>query len=88
MITAQTIKGMTDLRADPVGVAQLAKTHGPVYILNRSTPTSVLLDVVDYEELMDRLQDAEDALEIVNTKSTIKQSDFISHGNLIKKLGL
>lgn len=88
MITAQTIKGMTDLRADPVRVAKLAKTHGPVYILNRSTPTSVLLDVGDYEELMDRLQDAEDALEIAKEKLTAKKADFTSHRELVKELGL
>ena len=86
MITAQTIKGMTDLRVDPVKVARLAKTHGPVYILNRSTPTSVLLDVTDYEELVDRLQDAEDALEITKTKLTAQKADFISHKQLLKKL--
>lgn len=88
MITAQTIKGMTELRANPLKIAQLAKSQGPVYILNRSLPTSVLLDVTDYENMVDRLQDTQDALEILKTKSTTKKTDFISHEKLVKKLGL
>lgn len=85
MITSQTIKGFTDLRTDPMGIADLAKSQGPVYILNRSTPVSVLLDVAEYEDMVERLQDALDTLEIAEMKKIAGKEDFVSHEELLRK---
>lgn len=62
MLNTQTIKSLTDLRLNPMAISQLAKNEGPVYIFNRNHPINVLLDVEDYEDLIDRLDDAKDAL--------------------------
>ena len=62
MLNTQTIKSLTDLRLNPTAISQLAKDEGPVYIFNRNHPINVLLDIKDYEDLIDRLDDAKDAL--------------------------
>lgn len=87
MLSTQ-LKSLTDLRTNPLLVSQLASNEGPVYILNRNKPISVLLDVTEYENLLDRLQDALDVLEIKELKKTAKPEDFVPWEEVKKKLGL
>jgi len=87
MLSSQ-LKSLTDLRNNPLLVSQLAADEGPVYILNRNKPISVILDARKYEELLDRLEDALDALEIIQLKKTAKKSDFIPLEEVERKLGI
>lgn len=76
------------MRNNPLLISQLAADEGPVYILNRNKPVSVLMDVARYEDLLDRLEDALDVLEIKEMKKTAKPEDFIPWEIVKKKLGL
>lgn len=71
MLSSQ-LKSLTDLRSNPLLVSQLASTDGPVYILNRNKPISVLLDVKEYEALLNRLEDALDALYMKSYEKSLK----------------
>lgn len=82
------LKSLTDLRTNPLLVSQLASNEGPVYILNRNKPISVILDVQEYEDLLDELQDARDVAEIKELKKTAKADDFIPHDKLFSELGI
>lgn len=82
------LKSITDLRLDPFAITQLARDEGPVYILNRNKPVGVILDVKEYEYLMDQLQDALDVAEIKTRKKMFKAADFVSHSDLFSDLGL
>ena len=87
MLSTQ-LRSITDLRSNPLLISRLASDEGPIYILNRNKPVSVMMDVADYEELLDQLQDTKDAAEIKELKKTVKPSHFISHERLMKELGL
>lgn len=82
------LKSITDLRSNPLLVSKLASEEGPVYILNRNKPVSVMVDVKEYEEFLDRLQDAEDAAEIKEFKKRVKPSDFVRWEKVKKDLAL
>jgi len=82
------LKSITDLRLNPFAITQLAKDEGPVYILNRNKPVGVILDVKDYEQLIDQLQDTLDVVKIKTWKKTAKAADFVSHDELFSDLGL
>lgn len=88
MLNTQAIKSLTDLRSNPSAVIALAKQVGPVYIFNRSKPTGVVLDIDEYGELVDWLDDVADAREIKRLKKKAKKSDFIAHEDLMRELGL
>lgn len=68
MLNTRLIKSYTDLRLDPAQIVKLASDHGPVYIFNRNNPTSVLLDVYEYERMVEELQDARDSRELKNNE--------------------
>ena len=88
MLDTQYIKNLTDLRLDPTGIIKLAKqSNNPVYIFNRGKPMSVMLDVKIYEEMVDQLEDAMDALEMREFEKKPKEkTNWITHEKLIKKL--
>lgn len=90
MLNSQYIKSLTDLRLDPTKITKLASvSENPIYILNRGKPVSVLLDVRLYEQLVEELEDAHDALAMkAFEKKSRKKTDWISHEKLIKKLKL
>ena len=90
MLNTQLIKSLTDLRTDPKRIAKLAQdSDNPVYILDRGKPVSVLIDIKSYEEIIDKLEDALDSLEMKKfEKSNKKKTQFISHKDLEKKLKL
>lgn len=87
MLSTQ-LKSLTDLRTNPLLISQLASDQGPVYILNRNKPISVILDVQEYENLLDQLQDARDATEIKELKKTASPDEFVSHDKLFSNLGV
>ena len=80
------LKSLTDLRSNPLLVSQIAKDEGAVYILNRNRPVSVMMDVVEYEELMDRLEDAIDALWMKEHEKNKKQGKPLE--KVAKELGI
>ena len=88
MLNTQFIKNLTDLRLDPAKITKLAeRTGSPVYIFNRSKPVSVLLNIKLYQELIDKLEDALDSLEMREfEKKSKKSTEWTSHEDLIKKL--
>jgi len=88
MLDTQYIKNLTDLRLNPAGIIKLTKqSDNPVYIFNRGKPVSVMLDIKIYEEMVDQLEDAMDALEMKEfEKKPKKKSEWITHEQLIKKL--
>jgi len=90
MLNTQNIKSLTDLRLDPAKVTKLAAaSDNPVYIFNRGKPVSVLLDIKVYEEMVEKLEDALDALEMKSFEKKPKnKSDWISQYELRKKLKL
>ena len=90
MLDSQFIKSLTDLRNDPKSISELAKkADNPVYILDRGKPVSVLMDVKAYEEMVEKLDDVMDALEMKNfEKKNIKKDKWISLEDLKKKHNL
>ena len=62
MLNTQTIKSLTDLRSNPLNVIKLAQQEGAVYILNRTRPTSVLLSLEKYDEMVDLIDDYLDGI--------------------------
>lgn len=88
MLNTQYIKSLTDLRLDPAKITRLAsQSDNPVYIFNRGKPVSVLLNVQLYEDMVERLEDALDAVEMKTFEKKIKsKKDWISHDELVKKI--
>lgn len=82
------LRSITDLRSNPLLVSKLASDEGPVYILNRNKPVSVMMDVGEYEEFLDRLQDAEDVVEIKKLKKVVRPSEFVRWEKVKKDLAL
>ena len=88
MLNTQYIKSLTDLRLDPAKITRLAsESDNPVYIFNRGKPVSVLLDVKLYEDMVERLEDALDSVEMKTfEKKSKSKKDWISHDELVKKI--
>lgn len=88
MLNTQFIKSITELRLDPSKITKLAtQSDNPIYIFNRGKPISVLLDVHLYESMVERLEDALDAVDMkVFEKEKKNKKDWISHNALIDKL--
>ena len=57
-IFARNTVSMTDLRRNPSGVIDVAE-QSPVAVLNHNKPTAYLISAVAYEDMMERLEDAE-----------------------------
>ena len=65
MLNPKAIKTISDLREDPLAVVKAAKELGePIYLFNRATPTGVVMDLAQYQQLMELLEDYEDARNI------------------------
>jgi len=89
MLNLQNIKSLTDLRLNPGLVTKLAqKSQQPIYIFNRSKPTSVLLDIKKYQELMEQITDLLDLVEVKRLKRKSKKRDFLSNKQLKKQLNI
>ncbi|KKU78665.1 MAG: hypothetical protein UY06_C0043G0004 [Candidatus Amesbacteria bacterium GW2011_GWA2_47_70] len=88
MLNAQSIKSFTDLRTDPAGVTQLAIDSGPIYILNRNRPISVLLDVAQYEQLIEELQDARDSHWLAKKENYFNKAKGLTSKQIAEKYHL
>lgn len=88
MLNTKLIKSYTDLRLDPAKVAQLASDYGPVYIFHRNNPTSVLMDVHEYETMLEELQDSRDSLELKKDEAKYLKSSGITSQALRSKYNL
>jgi hypothetical protein len=88
MFNTQYFKSLTDLRLDPAKIIQLAKQSGnPIYIFNRGKPVSILLDIKVYEDMVERLENALDVVEMKAYKRrNNNRENWISHEQLVKKL--
>ncbi len=88
MLNTQSIKSFTDLRTNPAGVTRLAIDSGPIYILNRNRPISVLLDVAQYERLIEELQDARDSRWLAKKEKSFKKTKGITSKQIAEKYHL
>ena len=88
MLNSNSIKSFTDMRLNPAMLAQLASDTGPVYILNRNKPVSVLIDVNEYESMMEELQDSRDSLWLKENESNLLNAKGITSSDLAKKYKL
>lgn len=88
MLSSQNLKSFTDLRLDPAGVSSLASQSGPVYILNRNRPVSVLMDVVKYEQMLEELQDTRDSLWLAKNESKLKGTKGKTSQKIAQKYNL
>ena len=59
------IVGITEARANFANLIAEADEQ-PVYVLKNGRPVGVILSAAKYEALLDRLEDAEDALSVHN----------------------
>lgn len=88
MLNSNSIKSFTDMRLNPGMLAQLASDTGPVYILNRNKPVSVLIDVNEYESMMEELQDSRDSLWLKENEGNLLNAKGITASDLAKKYKL
>jgi len=88
MLNTQSIKSFTDLRLNPALITQQATDFGPVYILNRNKPVSVLMDVLEYENIMDELKDSRDSLWLKKNEVKFRKAKGITSQNLRQKYNL
>lgn len=64
--TKANISTVTDMRVDTLGLLKRVKRDRFKYVFNRSTPEAVLLSMMEYERMLERLEDAEDRLMALN----------------------
>lgn len=88
MLNTKSIKSFTDLRLNPAMLARQASTTGPIYILNRNKPVSVLMDVNEYENLMEEIQDSRDSLWLRDNEKAFLNTSGISATDLAKRYKL
>lgn len=61
--TPSNTKTVSDMRQDPIGLLKsVEKSQGPNYIFYRSTPKAVILNIKEYQELLEALEDYQDSL--------------------------
>lgn len=88
MLNTTLIKSFTDLRLDPAGLSKLATDYGPVYILHRNNPKSVLIDVLEYERMVEELQDGRDSLWLKENEARFKKANALTSQDLRAKYNL
>lgn len=82
--TSKNTKTVSHMRKDPIGLLKsVDHSEGPNYIFYRSTPRAVLLNIANYQKLVEMAEDYLDSLagqeyEKRSKKSVIwlKQKDF------------
>jgi len=60
--TKKNISTVTDLRVNTLKLLEKLDEDGLRYVFQRSTPKAVMLSMDNYEALLERLEDYEDAL--------------------------
>jgi antitoxin YefM len=80
----QDIRPLSQFRANVASfVQQVHKTHRPVVITHRGKSAAVLLDVVDYESLLDKLELVQ---EVRDAERQIDAGQGIAHDQAEKRL--
>lgn len=80
MLDPKNVLSVTELKRKTSKVLeQVRKTKEPVYIMSRSKPKAVLIDLEKYNSLEEALEDLEDilAVEEVRDEPTISMADFL-----------
>ncbi len=80
MLDPKNVLSVTELKRKTSKVLErVSKTKEPIYIMSRSKPKAVLLDLERYNHIEEALEDLEDilAVEEVRNELTISQADFL-----------
>lgn len=80
MLDPKNVLSVTELKTNTAKVLErVSKTKEPIYIMSRSKPKAVLLDLEKYNHIEEALEDLEDilAVEEVRNEPTISQADFL-----------
>lgn len=66
MLDPKSIRTVTDLREDPVSVLRAAKDAAePIYVFYRSSLQAAIVNIQDFNDLLEELEDLKDALEVL-----------------------
>jgi len=80
MLDPKNVLSVTELKTNTAKVLErVSKTKEPIYIMSRSKPKAVLLDLEKYNHIEEALEDLEDilAVEEVRDEPTISLADFL-----------
>lgn len=67
---------VAELRAEMAKIlARLAKAHGHVYLTQRGQPRAVLIDIEQYQALVDQLEYLDDSLEVLLARDREARGD-------------
>jgi antitoxin YefM len=84
IVLDQDIKPLSEFRANAASfIEQVHKTKRPLVITHHGKSAAVLLDVVEYESLLERLELLQD---IHTAETQIKEGKGISHDSARKQL--
>lgn len=73
--TVSNTKNVSDLRLDPIGLLKtVEKTKGPQYIFYRSTPKAVILNIKEFQNLVEMAEDYENHIDGLKAKKFEKQN--------------
>lgn len=68
MLNPKTIKTVSDVRENPLGVIRAAQQLGePIYVFNRARPAGVVMDLAQYQRIREIMEDYDDATLIKDT---------------------
>jgi len=74
MLNPTAIKTISDLRNDPHGVIKSTQElNEPIYIFYRSTPQAAVIDIDDFNRLIEEVEDLKDALEVAKRQNDRKR---------------
>lgn len=80
----QDIRPLSQFRANVASfVQQVHKTHRPMIITNRGKSTAVLIDVADYESLLDQLELVQ---EVRDADLEIERGEGVEHETAKKQI--
>ncbi|KKQ43014.1 MAG: hypothetical protein US60_C0009G0017 [Microgenomates group bacterium GW2011_GWC1_37_8] len=89
--SADDIKTITDLREDTVALLdRIQKRSTPTIIMHHNSPKAIMLSVKEYNSLLERLEDYEDALdarELEQEALNTKKSELIPLSEIVKNHG-
>lgn len=85
MIRKEQIVTITELRQDPHAAIKKSKKEFPIYLFSRSKPLGVIMDIDEFERLMERWEDFIDAMELKETVETTKEEGMVPFEKFWKK---
>jgi len=84
--TSKNTKTITDMRENALDVVKSAKKNGFVYVFYKSKPKAVLVDIDEFVNMNDLLEDYFDKKEAIKL-SKEKRGDGITLDEIKKKYG-